>query len=429
MRAILSGGPERIAVAERERYQTLDAVRGFAVLGILLMNIVSMGLPAYAYVNPNYWGSEGPLDYALWSVMFVLADGKMRALFTMLFGASMVLIAERAAERPAGLSPAQTHYRRIFWLFVFGMIHCWGFWYGDILVQYAAGGAVMFLAWRWRPRALAILAAAMLLLQLGMTYAHYANLASLQATAAAPGASAEAKQAFRNTLAEEVPDRAAAEREIVLYRGGVADAFEARKPMATFFQTFLLPVSMPEIFGFIALGMLLFRTGFLTGHWSGRHYWMALGIGYLVAAPLTALVAQALAASNWNPVTMPLYDAASFALRPFIAIAHAASVILLVRSGAARWLVERLAAAGRMAFSNYLGTTFLTTTLFYGYGLGLFGHLSRAELYLVVLAVWALILAWSKPWLARFDYGPLEWLWRRLARGPMSIRRMPAIAS
>lgn len=416
-------------VAEGERYQTLDAVRGFAVLGILLMNIVSMGLPGWAYLDPSYWGAEGPADYVAWGLNHVLADGKMRALFTMLFGASLVLIAERASARSDGMSPAQVHYRRIFWLFVFGMIHAWAFWYGDILVQYAVGGVFMFALWRWKPRPLLIFAGAMLLVQLGLNYGHHYDLASLQRAAAAPNASAQAKQAWAERLAEEVPDRAAGETEIRLYRGGVTDAFEARKPMTIFMQTLLLPTSLPEIFGFMALGMALFRTGFLTGRWSRRAYLTVVGIGYLLAVPLMLPVTLALADADWDPVLIPLTDSAGMILRVPIALAHAAAVILFVRSGALPWLAARLAAAGRMAFSNYLGTTLITTTLFYGYGFGLFGSFSRAELYVIVLAIWAAILAWSKPWLDRFDYGPLEWLWRRLARGRVSIRRMPAIAS
>jgi uncharacterized protein len=412
-----------------ERYETLDAVRGFAVLGILLMNIVSFGLPGWAYIDPSYWGADGPADYAAWAINYVLADGKMRALFTMLFGASMVLIAERAAAKPGGMSPAQTHYRRIFWLFIFGMIHAWLFWYGDILVQYAAGGVVMFALWRWRPRSLAIFAAVMMLVQLGLNYGHHADLSSLRAAATAPNATAEAKKAWADRLALEVPDRAAGEREVKLYRGDPLDVFEARKPMTIFFQTFLLPLGLPEIFAFMAIGMALFRTGFLTGGWSPTAYWRVVALGYLVAVPLMVPVARTIAAADWDPVLIPLTDSAGFVLRPFIALAHAAAVILLVRSGLARGLTKRLAAAGRMAFSNYLVTTLVATTLFYGYGFGLFGTLSRAELYLVVLAIWALILLWSKPWLARFDYGPLEWAWRRLANGQIKTAPTPAIAS
>jgi uncharacterized protein len=102
--------------------------------------------------------------------------------------------------------------------------------------------------------------------------------------------------------------------------------------------------------------------------------------------------------------------------RPFIALAHASVLLLIVRAGLFQDLVSRLEAAGRMAFTNYLMTSVITSLVFCGYGLGLYGHLSRAEQLWVVAGVWALILLWSRPWLARFRYGPLEWIWRSLVQ-------------
>src|SRR5665213_1097828 len=136
-----------ISETEAERYISIDAVRGFAILGILLMNIVGMRLPAFAYLDPTYAGGSPGADLATWAVNNVLTDGKMRALFTMLFGASAVLIAERAEGAKSsgnGSGPAQTHYRRMFWLFVIGMIHAYFLWWGDILVTYSLAGLVIF---------------------------------------------------------------------------------------------------------------------------------------------------------------------------------------------------------------------------------------------------------------------------------------------
>jgi uncharacterized protein len=416
--------------AATARITTIDAVRGFAVCGILLMNIVSMGMPGFAYIDPTYWGRPDRTDLAFWAVNYVLADGKMRALFTMLFGASMLLISERAAARGDGKSPAELQYRRLFWLFAFGMIHAWFFWYGDILVSYAIAGAITYPLWRWRTRSLAVLAALLLLVQVGLNLGHYADLSNAQAVATSVEAPAKARADAEKTLRAMAPDQQAAAAEFRGYRGGFVDALNARVPLATMFQTMLMWLGMPELLGFIALGMVLFRTGFFSGRWRTRSYAAVIVAGYLVAVPAMVPVARAVMASDWNPVTLPLYDTIGLALRPAIALAHAAVVILLVQSGRAGWLGARLEAAGRMAFSNYLGTTIVTTTIFYGYGFGLFGTLSRAELYWIVLLVWVMILGWSKPWLARFDYGPLEWAWRRLARGePVPIRRRTAIAS
>jgi uncharacterized protein len=99
-----------------------------------------------------------------------------------------------------------------------------------------------------------------------------------------------------------------------------------------------------------------------------------------------------------------------------MSIGYAALVMAWVKSAEPSRLFDRLAAVGRMAFTNYLMTSIVMTTIFYGYGLGLTGHLHRAQLFLLVLGMWALMLAWSKPWLDRFNYGPFEWLWRSMSR-------------
>src|SRR4051812_15573544 len=106
-------------VSQPSRIINLDVIRGFAVCGILVMNIVAMGEPSYAYVDPHYYGGAQGADLAAWAIAYVLADGKMRALFTMLFGASLLLITDAAEDRTPG--PARVHYARMFWLFVFGM--------------------------------------------------------------------------------------------------------------------------------------------------------------------------------------------------------------------------------------------------------------------------------------------------------------------
>lgn len=399
-----------------DRLIALDAVRGFAVMGILLMNIVSFGLPGYAYIDPTHYGVEGPADMTAWAINYAVADGKMRALFTMLFGASMVLIADRAAASGGDPAAKSVHYRRIFWLFVIGMIHAWLFWYGDILVNYAVGGAIGFFLWKKSMRWLLVFAGVMLLLNLALNYGHYYDLSTTRAAAEAPGASQAAIDAWRERLADEVPDGMDAGAELAGYRGSIADTMAVRAKTTLFFQTFFLPIGIPEILGFMAFGIALYRSGFFSGEWRSRSYWTVLGLGWLIAIPLYIPIEQVLVARDFDLTLIPLTDSASLLLRPFVATAHAAAIVLLVKSGAVRWLAERLAAAGRMAFSNYLGTTLICTTLFYGYGFGLFGYLSRAELYWVVAGVWAFILLWSKPWLDHFRYGPFEWLWRSLAR-------------
>jgi uncharacterized protein len=386
-----------------QRIATLDAVRGFAVCGILLINIVAMGLPAYASVDPGFYGAEGSGDWLAWALNFVFSEGKMRALFTMLFGASMVLITDRA--KASGEMAAEIHYRRLFWLFVFGMIHAWLIWFGDILVQYAVAGAAAYFFRHWPTGALRAVFAAMIAVSL-------AQLGQQHFAALAPGTTG-------------IDHAAAAAREIAQYREGFGGAFAARARMTAYYQAVLIPFYLPETLAFMALGILCYRNGFLTGGWSRARYLRTIALGYLVAAPLHLPLIWLLLRYDFAAWLAPLVEGGGLLLRPFVALAHAAAVILLVRAGKLRGLTTRLEAAGRMAFSNYLGTSLVATTLFYGYGFGLFGALSRAELTIVVLGIWALILAWSRPWLERYRYGPLEWLWRSLARGAAQPMRKP----
>lgn len=406
------------------RITTIDAVRGFAVCGILLMNIVAMAMPTYAYVDPHHYGGASGADLAAWAATYALADGKMRALFTLLFGASMHLVAERAEGGQPG--PAETHYRRMAWLLALGMIHAWGIWYGDILVDYAVAGAIAFLAWRWPTPALLGAAIALLGIAFALDLAQAQALAQLKAAATGPHPPAQALAAWQAILADAAPGSPEALRQLHFYRGTLADAFAARAPTTWLYQSRVLPALMPETLGYMLLGMALLRGGFLAGAWPRRRYGVLAALGFGVALPLHIPIEKAMLAARFDPAMLPLASAASFLLRPWLALAYAAGVILLVQSGRLRWLADRLAAAGRMAFSNYVGSSLVATTLFYGYGFGLFGTLSRAALYGVVAGIWLLILGWSLPWLAHFQYGPLEWLWRSLARGERQAFRKKA---
>jgi uncharacterized protein len=407
------------------RILTLDAVRGFAVCGILVMNIVSMGMPGYAYVDPNYYGGAHGADLAAWALAYIFADGKMRGLFTMLFGASLLLITDAAEDR--GSSPARIHYARIFWLFVFGMLHAWFVWYGDILVEYAICGAIAFIGRKWQPSALIFAALCLIAFDAAHSLIQWHDMNVLRSLAGGPNPPADAVREWHKVLAQTVPSQAVIGEELRLYHGSIADAFAARVPMTTMFQTVFLPSFMPGTLGFIFLGMALYRLGFWTSRWPKQAYrWIIAsgGVAVLLYLPLT----RAIVAYKFDPAFLPLADALTLLLRPFLALAYTSALILMMEARIANWLTSRLAAAGRMAFSNYLGTSLVMTTIFYGYGFGLFGELHRAQLYLLVLGQWVLILGWSQPWLRHFRYGPFEYVWRSLSRGHLVSFRQ-AIAS
>ena len=388
---------------------TLDALRGLAVMGILLANLPAFGLPTAAYFSPVAFGGTRPVDVATWFATFVLVGGKMRGLFAMLFGASMLLVVERAEA--AGDNGGAVHYRRMAVLFAIGCVHLYGLWWGDILAHYALCGAVAFLFVRLRVRwliAAALLLAAWDALQ---RFGLWSLVRDAEAHPSAGGRAllADMARGFGTPPGNELT------RELATYRGSYADVLRWRWQNAT--GPFGLVLFLGgETIATMLLGMAAYKSGFITGRWSNRRYCLAAAIGLGVSLPLYGAIAAWTVEGGFALPDVVFGALAAPALLRWPAIVgYAALGILLVRPGG--WLTVRIAAAGRMALSNYIATTLLMTTIFYGYGLGLFGHLRRADLYLLAPLAFAAMLAWSRPWLARHRYGPLEWLWRSLARG------------
>ena len=409
------------------RIASLDIVRGIAVMGILAMNIVAFGMPFQAYMNPTAYGLEGVADFWSWVLSFVFIDGRMRGLFSFLFGASTLLVIERAEA--AGTSPAASHYRRMVWLLVFGLIHFYLIWFGDILVSYALIGMLLYFFRRLEIRPLVIWGILLIGAQLLIYLLIGASTAFLLQMAAAPNAdpetvrqAAQLKQDFGGLTGQPLADK------LAMFRGAWTGLVEDRL-VERYYQPFTGALFMGwETLGYMLLGMAALKSGFLTGTWSVARYRQVALIGLSIGIPAYALLAWLLVRDDFSIRSLFLiHMGATTPFRPLMVVAYAALIILLTRSGGA--LVSRIAAAGRAAFTNYLGTSLLMTTLFYGYGFGVYGTMSRAELWIPVLAVWALMLLWSKPWLDRFSYGPFEWLWRSLARGRIEPMRKPKPAA
>ena len=397
-----------------QRIVAIDTVRGVAVMGILLMNITAFAMPEAAYYNPRaYGGAHGP-DLTTWATLFVFVDGKMRGLFTVLFGASLLLVTDGAEAK--GERPWLVHYSRMLWLLAFGVAHLLLIWWGDILHHYAILGGVAFLFRRLPPAKLAAIALCLVLIeQIWVVMLPIdVHLAVTQVAGGHP--SAEALTAFRQFRdGFGVPPAATIAAELAAYHGSYADAFAARLAVARTAPFTNLLFGWPETLGYMLAGMAALRSGYLTGKWSRPAYTRALRYGVGVGGAGTVLIAWWIWRQDFTiEAVVAGALAATTLLRPLMILGWIAAILLLMRPGGA--LTRRVAAAGRMAFSNYLGTSVLCTALFYGHGLGWYGHLSRTELMPVVVVVWALMLLWSEPWLRHFRYGPLEWLWRSLAR-------------
>jgi uncharacterized protein len=414
----MSAAPARVA--------TLDVIRGVAVMGILLMNIVAFAMPEVAYMNPASFGSRGAADYGVWAVNFVLVDGKMRGLFSFLFGASMLLVIERAEAK--GENPLRVHYARMCWLLLFGLAHLYLIWWGDILHHYALVGALAYAFRRMPPHRLVIAAIILLgietLLVCGLPYdIHQTGIAAHAGHAGAD--TLRRYQGYVESFGQ--PDQAFLARDVAAHRGGYAMVFADRLHVAAASPVQTLIYVGMETLGYMLLGMACFKSGMLGGEWPRARYRRWLSAGFGIGIPVYALLAVLQVRGGFDAYWVALCAITlSTPFRPLMIIGWACLIILLARAGGA--LTERIGAAGRMAFSNYLGTSLICSTLFYGYGGGLYGQLSRAELYLVVAGIWVLMLLWSKPWLEHFRYGPFEWLWRSLARGRLQPMRGAAAA-
>ena len=411
-----------------DRIQTLDVIRGVAVMGILSVNIVDFSNINATYLNPAALGFPDPASLAVWAANMLLVDGKFRTLFSMLFGASMVLVVQRAEA--AGKSGWQVHLKRMLVLLAFGLAHFFLIWRGDILALYAVTGLFAYWLRHLSVGRLLGMGIALSLINVFLFGAIGLTLYYQDIAAHAPGASAQLVSDWNANFHSFYPTPAQVALDRQIYTGDWTTivAHELGQASRVVVNTILL---LPDTLGLMLFGMAGFKSGFLTGEWDDRQYrriaYWGIGLGLTGFA---ALVAADIASSFYVPVILAGFMTAVAPFRIVMAFGYAALFALLTRSMGP--LSLRFAAVGRAAFTNYLGCSLVMTAIFYGWGLGLYGSLTRAEAWLAVPLVWLLMLAWSKPWLDRHHYGPFEWVWRSLSRGSIQpwrkVRTSPQIS-
>jgi uncharacterized protein len=390
------------------RVASLDLIRGVAVLGILAINIAGFAGPSVGTLSPHLPSPVGSWDEAAFAFSFVVFEGKMRALFAILFGASMALFIDQAEAKGRDGDALQA--KRLAWLLVFGAAHYFLLWWGDILFAYAACGVVLLLFHRLPDRLLAAAAAALfIVLHLQGMLATMPMVAAEEAVrlhhASADQAAAVAKyQEYFLTSARQ---------ELEQYTGGFWHILSIKLREHPFWLLAGVRDGFAEFLPLMACGLILQRRGFFAGHWR-KAPMLGLGVGAVVAGSAVTIIALAwLWQRHFPPIAMDAALRYSLAL-PHLVTALGYAVLLVL---ATPWLLRasvgrRIAAAGRMAFSNYLGTSLVMTALFYGWGLGWFGRVGPLAQWAFILLGWTLMLVWSAPWLAHWRRGPLEWVWR-----------------
>ena len=398
-------------LGEPERYEALDLLRGFAVLGILLMNIQSFAMPFAAYFNPTALGPPAALDYAIWSVKHLLADQKFMTIFSLLFGAGVLLMSRRVAEH--GGRPAVVHYRRMAWLLLFGLAHGYLLWYGDILVLYAVCGALIFPLRRLAPRTRLALGVASLAIGTALNL-----VAGLSMPWWPPEDVAEISAFW-------APDAARLAREIAAYQGGWLAQMPHRTEVTFEFHAFQLWFwGLWRAAGLMLIGMALLDWKVPTGERTPAFHTKLAAAGFGLGLPLVAAGLWMNQAGGWTLHAFFTGGVWNYWGSVLVSLGWIGLVLRLWQAGTLPRLSRRLIAAGRMAFTCYILETLICTSLFYGHGLGLFGTVDRLGQVAVVLGVWIVLLLFAPWWLARYRMGPLEWLWRTLTYGSAGpIRR------
>jgi uncharacterized protein len=410
--SVVAMQPQLTPIGARERIEVMDVLRGFALLGILLMNIEAFVGPvveALGGVNPRFQGADRWVDAAI----YVLVQGKFFTLFSLLFGMGFAIMLERA--NAVGTSGTVLYARRLLALLGIGLVHALLVWSGDILVSYALFGFVLLLFFRRTPVSrLPKWGIALYLLPVLLTWAWAIGAAVAQQD---PQAAAE----MQKGMAEQGAQWAAmgqAEREA--YGAGSYLAAVAQRVADTGAQLGYMAIGGWMVLAMFVLGSWFVRSGVIRN--PGEHlplFRRLRNLGFVVGLPLMLW-------STWRHPTMSfsemnfgiaLSQTATMLANVLLCLGYTSAIVLAMQQPAWARRLHWLAPAGRMALTNYLLQSVICTAVFYGYGLGYVERLPRAWQPLFVVAVFALQVVLSRWWLSSHRYGPMEWLWRWLTYG------------
>lgn len=390
------------ATPKLERFSSIDTLRGFAVLGILMMNVQAFAMWSMAYQYPPAHMDLTGINRDVWFYAHVFFGMKFITIFSGLFGAGIVLML--GEDKSLGTA---RHYPRMLWLLLIGVIHAWIFWYADILVPYALAGMLVVMARHKSVLWLTIWGSVLIAVAGLLTIGLFSSFNLI------PGDVTPQKFGFMLP-----PDEL---QEIVdTYQAGFIERLPTNLITAIAGQIGGILLFGGRIVGVMFLGMALFKAGFLTLRWSLPAYAIAAIIALGIGIPM-AWESAAHDIRNEFAMTGLWYSIGlNYVASLFMAFGYASVVMLLSKANIFRLILYPFTAAGRMAFTNYLSQTLIMTYLFVGPpGLGWFGTVERIGQVQIVIAVWIGQLIFSVLWLSVFRFGPFEWLWRSLTYGKL----------
>ena len=405
-----------VAAPTVARLESLDFIRGCALFGILIMNIVGMGLGP-AYDNPTVMGGDTGVDLWTWFVVNVTFEGTQRALFSILFGAGVILFTSRPDSTDA-------YFRRNLWLIAFGLFNAWILlWGGDILYFYGLTALFLFSFRNLSGRKLLGLGIASFVLGAAWSGLETYNMLDLHKRALAAETVPIAKRTEReNKAVDEWKEeaRGAPSPQVVVElkkdnQAGYVSALLVRAPRISEAQSWFAYRYFFDIFGMMMIGMALFKLGVLTLEARTRTYLTMMIAGYAIGMPLNIYEANWLMSHGFSGLARHQADITYDFARLAQTTGHLGLLGLFLKSGLFPWLRQSMAAVGRMALTNYLTHSAVALVIFVF--LGYWGMLERHQLYYIVFSIWAVQIVISPIWLKHFQFGPAEWLWRYLTYG------------
>lgn len=411
-------------VSPPERLATLDLVRGCAVLGILLMNVWAFAGPQAYFDNPAGIADRAGAPLQTWAVMHTLFEGSQRALFSLLFGAGMLLMVSRLADTP-GARVGRLYYRRIFLLITIGLFDAFVLlWPADILFTYGLCGLLLFPLRRLPVPALLATALLVMSLNASLRWADLNEARSLSAAypdallqAEADPRAAEIVEQWENIVERTRPDVTSeelAETIRITSSGEFGEFYRDRGTTSLILQTVVaLNAWFLDALAVMLIGMAALRAG-LFGESARKAPLLLMLVGYGIGLPLSLGETWALINVDFDPLMKKFWLVLYDLRRLLVAAGHLGLLLAWSRGSRFAWLKARVMAVGRMALSNYLGQSILGALVFYTVGFGLFGRYTGWQIYVYVFAVWVFQLGFSHWWLGRYRFGPAEWLWRSL---------------
>lgn len=411
-------------IARSSRIQSIDVLRGFALLGILLMNILGFAFPFAAYSDPTVDGATEGINLAVFASMDILVEGSMRAIFSMLFGAGMLIF---LAKRDTDVDTLRDlFYRRTVLLIVFGLVNAYILiWPGDILYTYGMAGLLLYFFRDFSAAQLTKYSLAIFLV-LGVIHVSLhmdarsirSDVKAVEALPVGTALSVEQEQTladWETFLEEQFASPELIQQEYEAKKSGYIDNVIAYAPITFMLQTVVLLLStLWDVLAMMLLGMAFFKWGLLDASRSSRDYWLLAIVGIGLGLPLNYLETATYISSGyeiyWAGGFRPSYDVSRLSL----AVGYLGIIMLICKHALIPWFRSALAAVGQLALTNYLAQSIICNFVFMGFGLGLFGELQRYQVYLVVLAVWIVQIIFSLLWLRFYRFGPAEWLWRSL---------------